>query len=358
MTPSQPGGSSSTITTTVPESSNPATGSATSTVTLPATVSRTITSDAVSAIRVTTTNSRGQTVTTVPATLTSEVVTSDANGVVYTVTQIVKNPTGSLNDGSGSSGGGSTFFNNTGAVVGVFVVVGIAGAAILLGACFLFFRRRRRQKLDRDVAAAAAAANAAAQRTPFDDDEDASGGHTSYTSTSGPAMTQYGGYYATGPGSYDYESAGGYDPYAAAASGAAGAALGAGAATAAQNNRHSLVSNAGIAGLGGNERFATNHAEPSGPYANESQYYLDPQEYDYDKTPENERYMDEPHAHHGMGYAEPYLPHGAQQQSHQPHPQHSYGPDANGDLTDDEVDYNGRRGLRVRILCSIPKARY
>jgi hypothetical protein len=196
-----------------------------------------------------------------------------------------------------------------------------------------------------DVAAAAAAANAAAQRTPFDDDEDASGGHISYTSNSGPAMTQYGGYYATGPGSYDYESAGGYDPYAAAAAGAVGATVG-GAAVGAAANRNSLVSNPGVAGLGGNERFATQHAEPGYAHGNESQYYLDPQEYDYDKTPENERYMDDPahggHEHGGVGYAEPYVPQQGQGQGQ------GYGHEQMEEVvTDDEMDYNGRRGLRV-----------
>lgn len=248
--------------------------------------------------------------------------------------------------------------------MGVFVVVGIAGAAILLGAGFLFFRRRRRQKLDRDVAAAAAAANAAA-RTPFDDDEDASGGHTSYTSNSGPAMTQYGGYYATGPGSYDYESAGGYDPYAAAAAGAVGSTVGgaaAGGAAAAgaggrDHNRNSFIANPAT---DHGDHLASGAPLPVGGYpaGNESQYYLDPQEYDYDKTPENERYMDEPgfpsaaamaggqhHPGMGMGYAEPYYPAAGEQhayggQSGMHEPMHGHG-------HEDEVDYNGRRGLRI-----------
>lgn len=150
-------------------------------------------------------------------------------------------------------------------------------------------------------------------------------------------MTQYGGYYATGPGSYDYESAGGYDPYAAAAAGAVGATVG-GAAVATAGNRNSLVSNPGVAGLGGNERFATQHADPSYAHGNESQYYLDPQEYDYDKTPENERYMDDPGHHGGVGYAEPYVPQQGQGYGHE---------QAEEVVTDDEMDYNGRRGLRV-----------
>lgn len=167
-------------------------------------------------------------------------------------------------------------------------------------------------------------------------------------------MTQYGGYYATGPGSYDYESAGGYDPYAAAAAGAVGATVGGAAvagAAVAGNNRNSLVSNPGVAGLGGNERFATQHGEPAaGGYAqnNESQYYLDPQEYDYDKTPENERYTDDPNNvhHQGVGYAEPYVP---QEQQHAYGGQHDLMEET---ITDDEMDYNGRRGLRVGFTLS------
>lgn len=170
-------------------------------------------------------------------------------------------------------------------------------------------------------------------------------------------MTQYGGYYATGPGSYDYESAGGYDPYAAAAAGAVGATVGGAAvgAAAAGTNRNSLVSNPGVAGLGGNERFATQHGEPiagagAGGYAhnNESQYYLDPQEYDYDRTPENERYMDDPAhgGHGGVGYAEPYVPQHSGQHEQQHGGQHDLMEET---ITDDEMDYNGRRGLRVSL---------
>lgn len=139
--------------------------------------------------------------------------TTDASGRVYTVTAIVHN-TANVN-GSSSRGGGSDFFENTGAVAGVFVVVGLVVAASIGAFTFLMLRRRRRQRLDRDVAAAAAAA-AAAQQPRFEDEDDHS-----------PAMTQYGGYYASNgshdfdqsqpqsTGGYDYEAAGGYDPYAA-----------------------------------------------------------------------------------------------------------------------------------------------
>lgn len=75
-------------------------------------------------------------------------------------------------------------------------------------------------------------------------------------------MSQYAGYYASGnnPSPYDYERQGPYDPYAAAAAG------GAGAAAAANNNPYSDNSN----NVSGN------------------QYYLDPNEYDYDKGSRND----------------------------------------------------------------------
>jgi hypothetical protein len=143
--------------------------------------------------------------------------------------------------------------------------------------------------IDRDVAAAAAAANAAAMRTPFEDDEDAAGGNTSFNSASGPAMTQYGGYYASGsgPGGYDYEQQGGYDPYAAAAGGSGAAALGA---------------------------VAGHHDDPYQDQpnlaSNQNQYYLDPNEYDYDKASRSEQgytyesgpYSDVPLAAGGTNY--------------------------------------------------------
>jgi hypothetical protein len=77
-------------------------------------------------------------------------------------------------------------------------------------------KRRRRSRLDRDVAAAAAAAAAASHHKGYDDEDD-----------SGPAMTQYGGYYQSNSHGievldhpqqrmdYDYEDpSGGYDHYA------------------------------------------------------------------------------------------------------------------------------------------------
>lgn len=145
--------------------------------------------------------------------LTTAMTSTGSDGRVYTVTAIVHN-TAQVN-GSSERHGGSDFFSNTGAVAGVFVVVGLVVAAGIGAFTFFMLRRRRRQRLDRDVAAAAAAA-AAAQQPRFEDDDDSS-----------PAMTQYGGYYSTNgshdfegqnpqsAGAYDYEAAGGYDPYAA-----------------------------------------------------------------------------------------------------------------------------------------------
>lgn len=170
---------------------------------------------ATSAVRVTTTNANGQTVTTIPATVTSDVVTT-SNGVVYTVTQIVHNPTGALD--SGSSGGGGTttgFFANKGAVAGVFVVVGLVVVGMIFALGLLCFRRRRRQRLDREVTAAAiAASSSTAHRSPIDEGDDVhSSGPTteSYPSTGSGPMAQYNNYGAS------YGNAGGYDPYAAAA---------------------------------------------------------------------------------------------------------------------------------------------
>jgi hypothetical protein len=102
-------------------------------------------------------------------------------------------------------------------------------------------------------------------RTPFEDDEDGAGGNTSFNSSSGPAMTQYGGFYASenGPGGYDQERHGGYDPYAAAAAGGVGAAA-VGAHAYHPDDPY--------------QDFASNQNQ------NPSQYYLDPNEYDYDKA--------------------------------------------------------------------------
>jgi hypothetical protein len=155
--------------------------------------------------------------TTRPSLVTQTSVSTDGSGRVYTVTQVVHNPTGSLNDSGASNAGANGFFDNTGAVAGVFVVVGLAITAGVLAFVFFMLRRRRRQRLDRDVAAAAAAAAGAAHhRSGFDDDED---------EKINPATTFNGGYASTdihgqpqpSMGQYsDYEDpAGGYDHYAA-----------------------------------------------------------------------------------------------------------------------------------------------
>lgn len=145
-----------------------------------------------------------------------------SDGEVYTVTQIVHNPTGALDTGSSSSDSSTnTFFSNKGAVAGTFVVVGLVVIGLILALSLLCFRRRRRQRLDREVTAAAMAAPAGATgRPPLDEDKGynpSSGPQTSesYPSTANQTpMGQYDGYGAT----YG-DPHGGYDPYAAAAAG-------------------------------------------------------------------------------------------------------------------------------------------
>jgi hypothetical protein len=240
-----------------PSTTGSASGSSTTETTLP------------SAISITTTDSAGNTVTTAPASFTSDVVTT-SNGVVYTVTQIVHNPTGALDSGSSSGGSTSSFFNNTGAVAGVFVVVGLVVVGMIFALGLLCFRRRRRQRLDREVTAAAIAASAPHQRTPLDEDNDVpSSGHQttdSYPSTVNQPMQQYNQYGAS------YSNAGGYDPYASAASGNpyAGydATAGAGAGTA--------VGAAGYESLQHGQQGYYFDPRDAGQYTDEPQNYPDP----------------------------------------------------------------------------------
>lgn len=126
------------------------------------------------------------------------------------------NPTGALAQGSSSGSGTTTgFFANHGAVAGVFVVVGLVVVGMVFALGLLCFRRRRRQRLDREVTAAAiAASSSTAHRSPIDEGDDMhSSGPTSesYPSTVNAPMAQYNNYGAS------YGTAGGYDPYAAAA---------------------------------------------------------------------------------------------------------------------------------------------
>jgi len=246
---------SDTASSTVPSSSaaSQSTTSAASQSTAVGFTSANTVATATTALSVTTTDASGHTVTTAPSLITQAVTSTNAQGQVYTVTQIVHNPTASGSSSSASSGSGS-FFNNSGAVAAIFVVVGLGITAGVIAFIFFMLRRRRRQRLDRDVAAAAAAAAAAAHhsRSNFDEDEE----H--------PAMTQYGGYYAaTTPGielngepqpnigGYDYEDpAGGYDPYAA---------------NLAAGDRMSTATAPGLAGFGAQSAQA-NYAAPSTDY--------------------------------------------------------------------------------------------
>lgn len=202
-----------------------------------------------SAVVYTSTDASGRVITTAPSLITTARVTTDVNGQVLTVTQIVRNP--GVNDSGSGSGGSSQqgFMNNTGAVAGVFITVGLLCTAGILAFVLFMLRRRRRQRLDRDVAAAAAAAAAnSTHRSAFDDDDVS------------PAMTQYGGYYAaTTPGTdlhgqpqpdgqyHDYvDPTGGYDHYATNLGGA---------------DRMSTATGAGLAGFGATR--ATNDYDPN-----------------------------------------------------------------------------------------------
>jgi hypothetical protein len=222
-----------------------------------------------SALTLTTTDAAGSVVTTAPPLVTQTSVSVGANGQVYTVTQIVHNPTGGNDSNSAAAASNDGFFDNTGAVAGTFVVIGLAVTAGILAFVFLMLRRRRRQRLDRDVAAAAAAAAASHHhtRTPFDDDDE---------------MAQYGGYYAATsaeqpPYAYD-DPAGGYDHYAHDLP---------------MVDRSSVATAAGVAGFGAQPGHLDQNAyaqnEPAYPDAayhhtekDEQPYYYDPnQAYEY-----------------------------------------------------------------------------
>jgi len=228
-----------------------------------------------SAIKVTTTNASGQTVTSVPATITSDIVTT-SNGQVFTVTQVVHNPTGSLDQGSSSSGGTTTgFFANHGAVAGVFVVVGLVVVGMIFVLGLLCFRRRRRQRLDREVTAAAIAASSSnAHRSPIDEADDMQSSNPtseSYPSTVNAPMAQYNNYGAS------YGNAGGYDPYAAAAGTYGSAAY-----------AQDAVGGGGQAGY-------------EGLHQGDQGYYYDPRE-----AQQQGMYPDEQQGHPGHGYDDPY----------------------------------------------------
>jgi hypothetical protein len=289
-------------------SQNPASSAAQSATSISASEST-----AQSAISITTTDASGHTVTTAPALLTTAVVTTNSNGQVLTVTQIVHNPSAGADTSTGGTGS-STFFQNTGAVAGTFVAVGLVCTAGIMAFVIFMLKRRRRQRLDRDVAAAAAAAAAAAtSRSAFDDEDDQ------------PQMAQYGGYYpAITPGidihgqpqpsmgGYDYEDpAGGFDPYAA---------------NLAAGDRMSTATAPGVAGFGATSAQNTYTGQnPSGyaydndPYAaaapvaehladqsqpaDGNQYYFDPkQAYDYAAEEDPYGGYDEEEQHPAMGH--------------------------------------------------------
>ncbi|BEI86690.1 hypothetical protein CcaverHIS002_0700360 [Cutaneotrichosporon cavernicola] len=271
---------------------------------------------ATSAVKITTTDSKGNVYTTIPASFTSTgVVTS--GGAVFTVTRVVHNPSGALDAGS-LSGGSSSFFNNKGAVAGVFVIVGLAVVTILAALGFIFFRKRRRQRLDREVTAAAVAASAAAGRSPLDEEGDIASSHPtseSYPSTMSAPMQQYNTYATT------YGNGGGYDPFAlqsdggAHATGAVGGAAGAAAGAAAYGAYATDFSD------GRYHDAPDGRYGDDGPFHDANEYVSDGQHHGYDGMEQGAQGY----------YYDPYYDedvtggHG-----NQPYPQHNYNEDLYG----------------------------
>ncbi|GMK54849.1 hypothetical protein CspeluHIS016_0114350 [Cutaneotrichosporon spelunceum] len=257
---------------------------------------------AVSAVKITSTDSKGNVFTTIPASFTSTgVVTS--GGAVFTVTRVIHNPSGALDAGS-SSGGSSSFFNNKGAVAGVFVIVGLAVVTILAALGWIFFRKRRRQRLDREVTAAAVAASAAAGRSPLDEEGDIESSHPtseSYPSTMSAPMQQYNNYATT------YGNGGGYDPFTLQSDGGTHVTGVAGAG-------------AGAAYYGADFSDGRYHDAPEGRYHDDGPFH-----------DTNEYVSDGQHRYDGMEqgtqgyYYDPYYDddvrgqHGSQPYSHQHH---------------------------------------
>ncbi|CAA7265825.1 unnamed protein product [Cyclocybe aegerita] len=122
-----------------------------------------------SLVFVPTTDSRGSLTSTAPAVITTTSTSTQANGSLITITEIIANPTLSPDNGNSK---GSAFFRNTGAVAGVFVLVGLAAASIILWILFAVRRRRRTRRIEHDTAVSATLAAAGFHRTPLDDDDD------------------------------------------------------------------------------------------------------------------------------------------------------------------------------------------
>ncbi|KAA1471510.1 hypothetical protein DENSPDRAFT_837515 [Dentipellis sp. KUC8613] len=167
----------------------------------------------------TTTNSLGQTVSTAPPEITSTFASTQSDGAVTTVTQVIANPTLNPNNQDHS---GSQFFRNKGAVAGVFLIVGLAGASIILFLFFFLRRRRRTRMIEHDTTVSAAVAAAGLNRAPIDDDDDDVGGgvlgRPNFSTT--PDMAERSALNSTStsrnnlPTDDELGITGGFDPYA------------------------------------------------------------------------------------------------------------------------------------------------
>lgn len=154
----------------------------------------------------------------------TQYTTTNSNGQIYTVTNLVSgsSPTGAA---QGSSNGHSTsgFFANKGAVAATFIVVGLAGTALVLVGVLALIRRHRAKQFERDVAMTAAHAARTTRKPPseYDDYED---DMARYPAVTAPEMTQRN----VGPAA-GYGGGGGYGQAAAGVAGFGAAAALAGA---------------------------------------------------------------------------------------------------------------------------------
>ena len=89
-------------------------------------------------------------------------VSTDGDGQLYTVTNIVSgaSPTDSASD-SATTGTSTGFFSNKGAVAAVFIIAGLAGTALVLFCCMNVMKKRRQARYEREALAHRNARNAA-----------------------------------------------------------------------------------------------------------------------------------------------------------------------------------------------------
>ncbi|KAI0682688.1 hypothetical protein BC835DRAFT_851743 [Cytidiella melzeri] len=100
-----------------------------------------------SPVFVTRTDAKGNLTPSLPPVITSVGVSTEPDGVLVSVTQIIANPTGIWGIGDSTQATKHGFLANGGAVAGVFVVVGIIVTAIAAIFTFISCKRRRRRRI-------------------------------------------------------------------------------------------------------------------------------------------------------------------------------------------------------------------